>query len=158
MLNVGSDSSDVYDRFLPEPATTLIPHGDLHATQIRESPRTENNGKHGAAFTIALSVSLVLNVVVTLFVVFYVIFTMKQVVNHKKDSGFSVSEEGMAGKENSVKQLTVCLPCQHLIGQKQNFEVCCQNSTESAVLLLKLVRMSSICYSDAKRDVFLIFE
>lgn len=139
MLNLGSDSSDVYDSFLPEPATTLTPHGDLHATQIRESPRTENNGRHGPAFTIALSVSLVLNVVVTLFVVFYVIFTMKQVVNHKKDSGFSVSEEGMAGKENSVKQLTVCLPCQHLIGQKQNFEVCCQNSTESAVLLLKLL-------------------
>lgn len=156
MLNLGSESSDVYDRFLPQPATT--PHGDLHATQIRESPRTENNGRHGAAFTITLSVSLVLNVVMTLFVVFYVIFTMKQMVYHKKDSGFSVSEEGMAGKENSVKQLTVCLPCQHLIGQTQNFEVCCQNSTESAVLLLKLVSMSSICYSDAKRDVSMVFE
>lgn len=157
MLNLGSDSSDVYDRFLPEPATTLTQHGDIHVTQIRESP-AENNGRHGAAFTIALSVSLVLNVVVTLFVVFYVIFSMNLVVNHKKDSGFSVSEEGMAGKENSVKQLTVCLPCQHLIGQKKNFEVCCQNSTESAVLLLKLVSMSSLCYSDAKRDVSMVFE
>lgn len=138
MLNLGSDSSDVYDKFLPEPAKTQ--NEDLHVTQIRdlESPAV-NNGWHRPAIIIAFSVSVVLNVVVTLLVVFYVILPMNHVVNHRKDSGFSVSEEGMAGKENSVKQLTVCLPCQHLRGQKQNFEVCCQNSTESAVLLLKLV-------------------
>lgn len=152
MLNLGSDSSDVYNRFLPEPAET--PLEELHVTQIRESP-TGNNGRHRQAFTIALSASLVLNVVVTLLVVFYVISPMNHEGNHWKDSGFSVSEEGMAGKENSLKQLTVCLPCQHLRGQKQNFEVCCQNSTESAVLLLKLVSKSSICYSDAIREMFL---
>lgn len=136
MLNLGSESSDVYDKFLPESAKTT--HDDLHVTQIRESPAGDHGRHRPAIITIALSVSLVLNFVMTLLVVFYVISPMNHVVNRRNDSGFSVSEKGIAGKENSVKQLTICLPCQHLRGQKQNFEVCCQNSTESAVLLLKL--------------------
>lgn len=136
MLNLDFKSSDVYDKFLPGSAKT--PNEDLHVTQIRELT-TEDHGRHRPAIVIALSVSLVFNAVMTLLLIFYVIFPTNHVVNHRKDNGLPVSREEKTGKENSVQQLTLCLPCQQPRGQRANFEVCCENSTEAALVLFKLL-------------------